>query len=457
MPESVRTPWEQIEELLRQKNAERLREYLETLSSGEVARALSRLDDENKTAILTLLGPEPAAALIEALSDTLGADLIEDLAPEEAAAIIDEMESDHRADVLGELGAENAEAILERMHPEEALEIRQLLTYPEETAGGIMVTEFLAYPIHLRVSDVLDDMRKNAERYSDYSVQYAYVLSESGTLVGVIRLQDLILSKSETPLTSVMIPNPLYVYVDTSLDELNQFFDRYAFVGVPVTDHEGHLVGVVRRGDAEEAYSERAEETLMRFGGIIGGEEFRSMSVTSRSSRRLAWLVVNMLLSLTAASVILRFHGTIEAAESAVFLVFFLPVVANLSGCSGNQAVAVSIRELALGLIQPEDFLLVLWKEIQVGLFTGFLLGGALGAVAYLLGGNAFLSLVIGGALALNTLVALSIGALVPLFLKHFKLDPALAAPLVLTTITDMCGFLLLLGLATVFVTRHLL
>ncbi len=450
----VLQPWEVIEGLVAQGNPDKVTEFLATLSSAEIARAVSRLDDSQQAALLMLLEPEDAADLLEELSDTQGADLIEELEPDHAAAIIDEMDSGHRVDVLGEMEEDEAEAILDKMDPEEAEDARQLLTYPEDLAGGIMITEFLSYHMNLHVKDVLQDLRDNADMYSDYGVQYAYVINEHERLVGVIRLRDLILSKPEAPLTSVMIPNPLYVYVDSTLDELDEFFDRYAFVGVPVTDHNGVMAGVVRRGDAEEAYSERAEQSLMRFGGIIGGEEFRNMPVFPRASRRLAWLLINMGLSLCAASVILQFEDTIARK---IALVFFIPVIANMSGCCGNQAVAVSIRELAMGLIQPQDYLRVWRKEMQVGLIIATVMGASLGAIAYLLHHNPFIGLLAGGALSMNIFVALTVGGLIPLFWKRLGFDPALAAPLVVTTFGDMCGFFLVLSMAALLISHGLI
>ncbi|MBN2309906.1 MAG: magnesium transporter [Candidatus Hydrogenedentes bacterium] len=445
--------WEQIEAIVGQGDAAALDSFLDTLSPAEVARAVSRLDDESQAAVLTLLEPGDAADLLEELTDAQGADILEELSALQAAAIVDEMESDERADVLAELDDEDAEAILAKMDPEEARDARQLLAYPEDTAGGLMVTEFLCFSQSLSVADVLDDLRRNVERYSDYSVQYAYVLGDTGTVVGVLRLHDLVLSPSNAPLTSVMIANPLYALVTTPLAELEQLFDRYTFTGLPVVDEKGQMVGVVRRADVEEAQGERAEEALMRFGGIIGGEELRSMSVASRAFRRLSWLIVNLALSLGAASVILVYKDTVE---HIIELAFFIPVIGNMSGCSGNQAVAVSIRELTLGLIQPRDFVRVLIKEAQVGVLNGLALGLLLGTVAFIWLHDPVFSLVVGGALAANTLVALGLGGLVPLALRKLKADPALAAPLAVTTIADMCGFFLVLSMACAFVVGAL-
>jgi magnesium transporter len=251
-----------------------------------------------------------------------------------------------------------------------------------------------------------------------------------------------------------MIADPLNVRVDATLDEVNQFFDRYGFVGVPVTLEGGQLVGVVRRGDAEEATGERAERALMRFGGIIGGEEFRSMRLSLRAFRRLVWLTINLGLTLLAASVILRFEATVE---SVLALAFFIPVIANMSGCSGNQAVAVSIRELAAGLIEPRDFMRVLGKELQAAVIIGVLMGGALGVAAYLLEGNLYLAVAVGSALLVNIVFALLIGGVIPLVVRKAGGDPALAAPLLVTTVADFTGFLLILSLAAWFLSRGLM
>lgn len=448
MPEKrAQEPWVGIEAAVRRGDARELDEYLDTLSPADIARGISRLSEEDQARVLTLLEPQDAADLIEELTDAQAANLIEDLPASQAAAIVDEMESDDRVDVLGEMGEDDAEAILRAMKPEEAEDARALLTFDPDTAGGIMETEFVAYPQGRRVDDVLDELRQNAELFSAYGIQYVYVQSEKETLVGVIRLRDLVLFPGDALLTSIMIANPVYVTVDQALDEVMQVFDRYPFVGLPVVNVEGQLVGIIRRGDAEEAYSERHEKAFMRYSGIVTGEELRSMGVFSRSSRRLVWLCLNMVLSLVAASVILGYQGTIQELFA---LVFFMPIICNMSGCSGNQAVAVSIRELTLGLIKPQDFRRVLAQEMKVGLINGFVLGTLLGGVALLFWPTTpNLALVVGCAFGLNTILAVSLGGLIPLLLRALKVDPALAAPPMLTTVTDMCGFLLVLTFAT--------
>ncbi len=363
-------------------------------------------------------------------------------------------ESDHRVDVLGEMDSMDAEVILGSMTRDQADEARRLLWYSEDTAGGIMITEFLAYPSSWRVADVLSDLRKNAEQHADYSVQYAYVESDARVLVGVVPLRDLVLARDDVSLAKIMIANPIYVTADASLEEIEQFFDRFGFIGLPVTDKKGRLIGVVRRSDAEEAVSERTEKTFMRFSGIVLGDELRDMSFATRSLGRLCWLVLNMFLNVIAAVVIVFYQATIEAV---VALAVVLPVICNMSGCSGNQAIAVSIRELTLGVIDPRDVLRVALKEIQVGVFNGVVLGGMLGGITCLWKGNPYLGIVVGGALAFNTLWAVILGGSVPLVLRRFKVDPAIAAAPILTTIIDMCGFFLVLSFVAYAVNKGVL
>jgi magnesium transporter len=449
--ESPGETWERIALIIAARDAAGLQSYLETLPPAEVARAISRLDQDDQTELLTLLDSETAADILEEVSDVQAVDLIEDLPPERAAAIVEEMHTDEQADLLGGLDRDDAEAILGAMKPEAARGVRQLLRYPAESAGGLMVTEFLEYPEGSRVADVLGDLREHGEAYSDYDVQYAYVTAANGGLVGVLRLRDLLFAPREAPISSLMIKDPIAVAADASLDELQQLFEAHGFFGVPATNASGDLVGIVRRAAVKRAVGEQASGLFLKVSGIIGGEELRSMPLASRSFRRLSWLSINIVLNIVAASVIAFYQDTLE---QAITLAVFLPIVSDMSGCSGNQAVAVSIRELSLGLVRPSELPRVLLKESALGLFNGVVLGGLLGGVAMLWRGNPYLGVVVGSALALNTVVSVCLGGVLPLILKRFRVDPALVSGPLLTTVTDMCGFFLVLRLAGLVLPR---
>lgn len=442
--------WEQIEAILRKGAVDELRDFISAMPPDEIARGISRLSETDREAVFTLLPPEDAARLLEDLSSVQGADILEDLPADRAAAIVEEMVSDERADLLGELDKDDAEAILRRMAPEEAQEARTLLSYSPNTAGGVMITEFLSYRETCTVADLIEDLRQNAEKYHNYPVQYSYVIDESARLTGVIRLRDLLLSPSSTKLTSIMIPNPKSLAADAPLEEVFNFFDRHAFFGVPVVDSAGRLLGVVQREAVDQAKEEKAAASFLRIMGIVGGEELRDMPFKQRTFGRLSWLTLNIFLNLFAASVIARYTNILE---QWIVLAVFLPIISDMSGCSGNQSVAVSIRELTLGLIKPRDYLRVWFKEAQLGIFNGIVLGLVIGIIAFFWKDHTGLAVVVALALMVNTIFAVSVGGLIPLVLNYLKLDPALAAAPILTTLTDMCGFFFILKFAEVAMT----
>ena len=451
MEAEVSESWRELAYIADEGSRERLEQFLEQLPDGDVALALSRLTDDQQSRILTMLPPDDAADLVEQLSDAQAVELIENLSPHSAAAILDELPSNEQADLIADLDRTNAEAILARMDPAEAADARALSQYADDVAGGLMVTEFLRYREDVTVGDVVEDMRAQADEYRDYDVQYAYVCDREGRLTGVLRLRDLLLSKRTQPIAELMIREPVSVRDDTTLDVLDDFFDRHHFLGVPVADERGRLLGVVRKAAVDEAWGDRQDSDLLKSQGIMGGDELRTMPLVRRASRRLSWLTINILLNIMAASVIALFQETLSAV---IALAVFLPIISDMSGCSGNQAVAVSLRELSLGLVRPHELLRVWLKEIAVGVVNGASLGLLIGGVAWLWQGNGYLGLVVGIALAVNTMVAVSIGGIVPLILKRFRVDPAIASGPLLTTVTDMCGFLLVLGIATLLLPQ---
>ncbi len=446
-----RDPSDDLRRLLDQSNVMGLETLLDGLSVGETARSISRLNHDEQVRLVTLLDPEHVADIVEQIPDSQAVDLIEHLSPQAAAAIVDQLPSDQQADLIGDLRRGNADAIIAAMDPDEARDVRFLGAYSDDVAGGLMVTEYLAYSRNAAVADLVKDLRSHADKYRRYDVQYIYVLGAERRLVGVLRLRDLLLAPANQTISDLMIVNPLSIRDSASLDDLRDFFDRHPFFGAPVVNERNVLLGLVQRSAVEEALAEQSHSNYAKSQGIIGGEELRSMPLLLRARRRLSWLSVNILLNILAASVIAVYQETLAAV---IALAVFLPIISDMSGCSGNQAVAVSLRELTLGLIRPAELLRVWIKEISVGAINGVALGILIAIAALLWKGNPYLGVVVGTAMAINTMVAVSIGGIVPLVLRRWKMDPALASGPILTTVTDMCGFFLVLQLATVFLSR---
>jgi len=437
---------EQIRSILRTEYEPiSVEQLLDKFDSAELLRAIFQLTPDEQRKLLTVVSAQRAAHLVEEFPSSHGAGLMEDMAIEEAAPILEEMASNYRVDLLAEMDSEDSEAILEQLEEEDAREIRELIAYPSDVAGGLMMTEFVTYPMKANVREVVEDLTGKEGDYEFLTVHYIYVVVKKHVLHGVIRLRDLVFADPGASIGSVA-REALTVAPDASLAELDQFFVDHDIAAVPVVNEKNRLLGIVRRRSVLEALAEKAESDHLKVAGIIGGDELRNMPVLYRSKRRLSWLSINIVLNIIAASVIALYEDTLSAV---IALAVFLPIVSDMSGCSGNQAAAVSMRELTLGAAEPKDVARVWGKEIAVGLINGLALGLLLGLAAWAWKGNLVLGLVVGGALALNTVIAVSIGCTVPLILRRLKVDPAVASGPLLTTITDMCGFFLVLSLAS--------
>ncbi|KYG80190.1 magnesium transporter [Roseivirga ehrenbergii] len=436
--------WEQLAELIASSDQEGIHDYMDENKSEDIIHAFSHLNRAEQNDLLGLMSAEDGASLLERIPQSQAVQLIEDVETETAASILNQLYSDEQVDIISELDDDDAHAILEEMYPKEAENIRRLIHYDSDCAGGVMITEYLAFECTETVGEITTKLRDNSEEYEDYNVQYIYVVDD-GVFVGVLQMRDLLLSKASVPLSKIVIKNALTVKDTDHLTELISFFDKYDFYGVPVVNDANILLGIVMRKHVREAENDRFNTELLETQGIVGGEELRTMPVMLRSRRRLSWLSVNILLNIIAASVIAFYQDTLQ---EVIALAVFLPVISDMSGCSGNQAVAVSLRELSLGVVKPYELMRVLWQEVKVGLINGVVLGALIGLAAFFWQGNAYLGLVVGGALAINTVVAVAIGGTIPLFLKKMKVDPALASGPILTTVTDMLGFFLALTFA---------
>jgi magnesium transporter len=442
-PIEDRTIEERVGESLAEGDGEALTALLDPLSRSEALREVLNLQPTERDALLTLVSAELAAELIEEAPIEQAVDLIERLEASRAAEIIDELDSDVQADVIGELDTHEAEAILSNMDAEDVADVRRLVEYDDETAGGLMVAEAFSFKDTETVGAVLRRLASDEEDFERYRGQHPYIIDTVGAPIGVVSLRNLLTAKRGSKLTEIMV-TPRTVTVDTTLDELQDLFDGNGFLGIPVVDDAGILAGVVSRSAVDTAALERAESETLRVQGVVG-DELRSMPLIIRSRRRLAWLSANIVLNIIAASVISAYEQTLAAV---IAIAVFLPMVSDMSGCSGNQAVGVTMRELSLGLVRPLDAFKVWLKEVSVGMINGAVLGVLIGIVCWIWKGNIWLGVVIGLALAINTVIAVSIGGVVPLLLKRLGQDPAVASGPLLTTVTDMAGFFLVLSLA---------
>ena len=439
--------WQALDTALQTTHSEGVKAIFDELDAEDQARAVSRLSLENREALVKTLPCADFAQLLEILPEAQAVDLLDTLPSEQTAQAISCLPPETSSRLLRKLEEDDSAEILEEIKDSESLsQLKTRLEYEEGCAGSLMRGSPVSFSQEMTVRELLDNLHDHAEDYSDRDIQYLYVIDGSNKLTGVLQLRQLFWAPREKSLKELMIPDPLSVSDRLDFHELAEIFKKRPFLGLPVVNKEGQLLGVVPRDSVQIETSDEQTELYLQSQGIVDGEELRSMPLFDRCRKRLAWLAPNIVLNLIAASVIAANEATLQ---EVIALAVFLPIVSDMSGCSGNQAVAVSIRELTLGILRPKDFLRVIFKEGFVGIINGTLLGILLGIVAAVWKDNFYLGAVVASALTLNTVLSVLLGGLVPLFLKSRKVDPALASGPILTTCTDMCGFFLVLSLAS--------
>lgn len=444
-------PWKTLGLLVEGRDRGKIREFLSALAVEETALVISRLESAGLDRLLDLLDRQTTVMLITRLPDAQARGILERLPAASAARIVESLPEERHSGLIRKLGDKEAAAVLDAMDPEQSHKLRERIEYEQGSAGDLMTSKIVSYRQLMTVGEVLWDLAQSARQYAEIDVQYIYVVSRTRHLRGVLRLRDLVMTDHNELVRDIMIQNPLSVRNDQPLEELKQVFAGHRFLGVPVVDASGRLLGLLSRNAVQSAAEKKDKNSFLMLSGIIGGEETRNMSIGSRSVRRLSWLIPNILLNIVAATIIAMFEDTLEAV---IALAVFLPIVSDMSGCSGNQAVAVTMREVTLGLLKPSEVFRVFRKECGLGILNGLVLGLVLGSLAALWRENAYFGLVIGGALMLNTVISVIMGGLVPLGLKRMKIDPALASNPILTTATDMTGFFLVLSFANLMLDK---
>lgn len=439
---------EQVTGWLESGELEQAVAYLRELHPADSAEILAGLDPQQQSILVDKLGAEELAGLFDQMDGEDAAEFIQHLNYEDLAAVLDEMEPDTAADLLGELEPEDATAVLEQM--EEAEAVAPLLTYPEDSAGGIMNVAPPALRRQMTVSEAFEFIR---EHYRDANeIFYLYVVDRYGKLIGVVNLRALILAENGQIIEDVMDRDLFKVRVDMDQEEVAELFSRYDLLALPVVDFDDILVGIVTVDDVVDVLQEEATEDIYRLAQVSPSSDVFS-SIPRSLRNRLPWLYVNMGTAIVASTVVAVFEATIA---TIALLAIFMPIVATLGGNAGNQTMTIVVRSLALGEMSLSNAWKVLRREIVIGLLNGLALGTSMGLVAWYWKGNPMLGLVVGAALFANMSVAALNGVMVPTTLKRLGVDPALASSIFVTTINDMVGFGVFLGLATYFLHRLL-
>jgi magnesium transporter len=419
-------------------------EIARDMHPSDVSDVLAGLEEEDRIRFVERLPPEIVSeALAEMEEEEHPEELLAALIPARAADILEELEDDDAADLVGELSPEDAARILSDVDVEERADIVRLLRYEEDTAGGRMTSAVVAVREDGTAAEAIEEIRRQAEEIEDF--YQVYCCDDQRRLVGVLALQRLVIARPSTAVREIMEPPPAVATVDMDQEEVARLLARYNVPSIPVIDGDRRLIGRVTFDDVIDVVEAEQTEDLLRFGGV-GGEEALGDKWHEAVRRRLPWLYLNLMTALLAAAVVVFFEDTIS---QIVALAAVMPVVAGLGGSAGTQALAVTIRRIALGMTPAGSGLRLVARELVVGLVNGFAVGVVVGVVAAVgLGHGWPLGMVVTLAMWGALMVAATVGAAVPLALERLGVDPAVASSGFVTAVTDIAGFFLLLGLA---------
>lgn len=417
---------------------------------SDLVELIEDLEEEHQKELFYRISNENAASIIQEMDDFDQVALLRMLTREKIASILKEMAKDDAADLVADFPEEETSEILSLIE-DEADDIRGLLKYPEDTAGGIMTTDYIALPENITADEAINRLREIAPEAE--SIYYVYVVDPETLLKGVLSLRDLIAADSSTPLKETMRENVISVPVEMDQEEVARVVSRYDLLAVPVVDDKGRLLGIITVDDILDVMEEEATEDIYRLTGTgeVKGIDIFEASVMEHARRRMPWLIISIMGGLLSGSVIGAFESTLE---TIVMLAVFIPVIMDMGGNVGTQSSTLLVRGLATGEISPNDRWRYFLREAKVGLAIGFMNGTIVMLAAILWQRNPLLGVVVGIAMFSTILLAAAIGTLIPMIFNHFGFDPAITAGPFVTTIKDVTGLLVYFGIATMFLSH---
>lgn len=425
-----------------------VRRHVNTLTPAEIGNLLESLPPGKREVAWGLVDPEDDGEVLVHVGDEVRESLIADMDQDELVAAVEDLDIDDLADLVEDLPDTVIDEVLKSMDRENRDRLEQVLSYGEDTAGRLMNPDVVTVRADTTVDVVLRYLRLRGElpEHTDH----LYVVNRRHQLIGWVALQDLVTSDPGTPLNKLIDEELESIHVDATSEKVAREFSDNDWVSAPVVDDGNVLLGRITIDDVVDIIREQAEHQVLGAAGLDEDEDLFS-PVRRAFRRRLLWLGVNLCTAFLAASVVGKFEGTIQ---KIVALAVLMPIVAGMGGNAGTQVFALMVRGLALDQIGSSNVRTLLWKELRVALINGLTLGCLLGLIVLAWYRDPALSAVIASALTINLCFAALGGVLVPMTLKRLGFDPALAGGVILTTVTDVMGFLSFLGLATLVLLR---
>ncbi len=414
---------------------------------AEIATLLESLPSTQREVVWEFVDPELEGDVLVELNDNVRQSLIEGMDADELVAAAEGMELDDLADLVGDLPEAVTRQVLRSMDQADRERLNTVLSYGEDTAGGLMNTDTVSVRADVTVEVVLRYLRMRGELPD--KTDRLFVVDRNDRYLGTIPLTRLLTEDEETIVGDSLESESPRIAPDMPAHDVAQLFQDRDLLSAAVVSSQGRLLGRITIDDVVDVIREEAEHSLLSMAGLPDEEDLFAGVIPS-TRRRLLWLGINLVTAFLAAFVVSRFEGTIEKVAALAAL---MPIVASMGGIAGTQTVTLIIRGLALGQVEWANARWLLWKEIAVGGLNGLIWAVVVGSVTVLWFGAWKIAVIIAAAMLVNLLAAAGVGVLVPMILRRMKIDPALSAGVILTTFTDCIGFATLLGLGALFLT----
>jgi magnesium transporter len=434
-----------VEGALEANDARQVRSITRELHAADLADLIEHLEQEDRVKLIAALGRDFDVEALAELDEVVRDELMEALPNDVIASAIKKLDTDDALYLIEDMDKAEQEEILSKVSKEDRATLNRALEYPENSAGRLMQTEFVAVPEFWTVGQTIDHVR-TAKDIPESFVEI-YVVDPGFHLKGVLPLARVLRSARDKKIAGIMDDEQTVFNVTEAQEDIAYKFEQYNLVSAAVTDDAGRLVGTLMVDDIVDVIQEEAEEDILHLGGV-GSEETIADTVWQTTRSRFSWLFVNLLTAVLASWVISWFGGTIE---QMVALAILMPIVASMGGNAGTQTMTVAVRALATRNLGPLNAMRVTLRECSVGLINGVLFAVIIGLFAWAWFGSDKLGLVIGAAMVINLIAAALAGILVPLALDHYDIDPAIASGTFVTTVTDVVGFFAFLGLAAIW------
>ncbi len=434
-----------LQEALESGTLARVRHMLNGLSASEIAQVLEASPPHDRDVLWELLDEGVESEVLQRLDEDVRNYILAKMDTSEVAALAEEWDADDIADILQQLPDRVTQEVLELLSLQDRHRVESVLTYPEDTAGGLMNTDTITVRPDLTIDVVLRYLRRHEEMPE--MTDCLFVVNRDDLLIGRLSVSKILTANPNTPVYQLLDSDTHAITADMSDTEVAKLFERNDWISAPVVDENRHLLGRITIDDVVDVIREDADHSLLGMAGL-GADEETFASLSRSAPRRMIWLGINLLTALAASAVIDQFQATLD---KVIALAVLMPIVASMGGVAGTQTLTVVIRGMALGHIQRNNMNWLLNREFLMGAMNGLFWALVVGVVAGIWFSDPLLAVIIAAAMTINLIAAAVSGVLLPVALRRVNIDPALAGSVALTTVTDIVGFLSFLGLATFF------